>query len=81
MADELKSHREDGWLKISSVFAISQMAYDGATTEQLAGARMCMSTLLNLWESDTPEKRLPTQTLSTFDSTLIEVVENSKKPK
>jgi hypothetical protein len=66
-ADELKAHREDSWLTVSAIYAISEMVYAGATAEQLQGARQFVRTLQNLWDKGEPAVKLPVQSLKTFN--------------
>jgi hypothetical protein len=63
VCEELKSHREDYWLKTSFAFALAEMAFNGATEQQLAGARAFISTFQNLWEKNISAPKLPIKTL------------------
>ena len=66
-AGELKKNREQKWLKVASVYSLGQMSHDNATAEQLQGAHRFIHTLLNLWDGGEPERKMPRQTLETYD--------------
>lgn len=80
-AEELKAHREDAWLKTSLAFAVGELAYRGASAEQLYGARQLIHTLQNLWELDAKQSVLPKQTLGTYDRPIEEVLAEQKEKK
>lgn len=64
VADELQSHREDRWFKLACCMAISEMAFNGASQEQLLGARNFIHTLQNLWEKEQGRPQLPRKSLT-----------------
>jgi hypothetical protein len=80
-AEELKAHREDAWLKTSLAFAVGELAFRGATAEQLYGARQLIHTLQNLWEGETKQAQMPRQSLGTYDRPIEEVLAEQKEKK
>ena len=80
-ADELKAHREDGWLKTALAFSLGDMAFTGATAEELHGARKLIYTLQNLWESEGKVNTMPRQMLGTYDRPIEEVLAEQKEKK
>ena len=67
LKDELQKNREARWLTVGFSYSLSEMANQGATKEQLDGAKMLISTLQNLWEPQVAPKQLPPKRLS-FDN-------------
>jgi hypothetical protein len=61
VAKELQAHRQDQWLLIGFSFTLSEMAFNGATESQLAGARHFIETFQNLWEKDEARENAPTK--------------------
>jgi len=76
--EELQAHREDAWLKVAFSYSLAEMANLGATTEQLSGARNLIQVFQNLWEKGEPERRLPVQTLESYERPLDELIKESK---
>lgn len=60
---DLQAHREDAWLNVGFCFAVSQMALDGCSKDELAGARRLIETFQNLWEKNKSIPKLPVKTL------------------
>jgi len=53
----------DRSLRLAVAFTLSQMAYDGATQEQLAGAKRFSDILMNIGEPDTKPTPFPVKEL------------------
>ena len=64
VVEELKSHREDHWLKLGFAFSISEMAFNGSTDAEISGAKKFISVFQNLWEKGAEPVKLPVRTLS-----------------
>ena len=64
----LKQTVPAGWFKSSLVFALALMVDEGATSEQLSGARMFIASLENLTTDKLEMKKLPVKTLSTYET-------------
>jgi hypothetical protein len=66
-SENLQARREDTWLTVSITYALAELAYSGASAEQLAGARHFITVLQNLWEKTPEPSKMPAQTLKSFD--------------
>jgi hypothetical protein len=66
-AEDLQKFREAIWMKVAVNYTLAELANNGATQEQLKGARDFVNTFLHLWEKPEAPKKLPVKALETYD--------------
>lgn len=77
-SDEIRKNAPQPWFRYSCNVALAKMAYDGSTTEELAGARKFLEALYNLGEVRTELPRLPVKTLDDPDELAAKLAAQKK---
>jgi hypothetical protein len=62
-AEELRKHRESTWFTVTAVFAYSQLAFSGASEQQLLGAQSFINVFQQLHEKPAVATKFPAKRL------------------
>lgn len=79
LAEELQKNRQAGWLTISMVFALAEMAHNGASAEKISGARDFIYEFQNLFEVKQTDGRIPPKSLGDYPADLVAATQTEKK--
>jgi hypothetical protein len=67
-ADELMRQHDKRWFTVSIAYALAEMTSAHPSTEEVAGARRFIRTLINLPQATTEIAQFPKRELPTFES-------------
>jgi len=68
--EELKNNCSARWFSVCLDYSMSQIAFQGATAEELIGARRLISTILTLSKKSDEPPVFPSRSLETYDTPL-----------
>lgn len=80
-AEELHTHAQTRWFALSLGAALSEMAKQGATVEELGGASRFINIFVNLGEKSEPPLKFPDKRLTSYEPQEEPETPSKDKPK